>query len=217
MIIGTGRLGTHLARSISQEGIRISGLYSHSGISANGLAGYLDKRGPKDGRYPIQSGKLDLLLSRKEAFRGQVLLICVPDDALSSVVRELADSEVLEQFEIVLHTSGVHDSSVLNALKNEKRFVGSIHPLQTFILGGHCDGVGDDSDGDESIFNDVPFIIEGDQVALNQSTRLVAALGGTAHQISQEAKSLYHAAAVFSSNYVSTEPEAGHPGAGRFG
>jgi predicted short-subunit dehydrogenase-like oxidoreductase (DUF2520 family) len=125
------------------------------------------------------------------------ILIATPDGAIEEVARELAriGGEEL-QGQVVLHTSGVMDSSVLNAVRACGAAVGSMHPLQTF------NGV------------TVPplegkvFAIEGDAMAVRVARKIARALGGAPSQIEPRNKPLYHAAGTLAAGHTLVVVEA---------
>jgi predicted short-subunit dehydrogenase-like oxidoreductase (DUF2520 family) len=109
------------------------------------------------------------------------LLLTVADGELASVaaaIRPVAST-------VVIHCSGALGFEVL---KPHER-VGLIHPLVT---------IPDPVIGAQRLCSGGYFAVAGDQVAAD----LVAALGGRALSISQEARATYHAAACIASNHL---------------
>jgi predicted short-subunit dehydrogenase-like oxidoreductase (DUF2520 family) len=120
-----------------------------------------------------------------------VILISVPDSAISAVVNRLAAfGEADLQGKTVFHTSGALSSGVFAQLQPLGAAVGSIHPLQTFS------GVG------------IPelhgriFAIEGDPAAIRVARAITRALGGQPLLMAAPLKPLYHAAAAISAGHV---------------
>jgi predicted short-subunit dehydrogenase-like oxidoreductase (DUF2520 family) len=95
----------------------------------------------------------------------------------------------------VLHLSGAQTSEVLAPLAALGVVAGSMHPLMT---------VSAEPERAAQHFHGATFALEGEFEAVRVADRLVRALGGVAVMIAPEAKSLYHAGAVFASNYLVT-------------
>jgi predicted short-subunit dehydrogenase-like oxidoreductase (DUF2520 family) len=183
-IIGAGRVGRALGRRLRERGWKIGAVVSLSDASARKAVHF------------IGAGRAYAAISTAVP-ASRVILIAVPDDAISTVAGVLAlfgGGDL--RGKIVLHTSGVHGSEVLNALKSSGAAVGSIHPLQSFS------GVS------------VPplegrlFAIEGDARAVRVARQMVRTLGGSPVRIASEKKPLYHAAAALAAGHVLAVEEA---------
>jgi predicted short-subunit dehydrogenase-like oxidoreductase (DUF2520 family) len=114
-----------------------------------------------------------------------VVLLCVPDTAIADVAKSLASGDAW-----VGHVSG---ATPLTALEpQEGRF--SLHPLQTF-----------DRSGDPSQLDGVWAAITGDTPeALGVARALADTLGVEPFELADDDRILYHAGAVFASNYLVT-------------
>lgn len=121
-----------------------------------------------------------------------VLILAVPDDALHGVANEVAQAGPAPRACVALHLSGALSTDVLTPLHGAGYTVGSLHPLQT---------VADAWSGVDRLHG-CAYAVAGEPGALTASRRLVAALDGRALVIPPALRPLYHAAAVFSSNYV---------------
>ncbi|MGH7593549.1 MAG: DUF2520 domain-containing protein, partial [Gemmatimonadales bacterium] len=89
--------------------------------------------------------------------------------------------------------SGIHDRSALAALRSSHAGLGSWHPLQTFAR----------PLGEPEALAGSPAVIEGDERALAAGRELAALLHlRPVVEIAADRKPLYHAAAVFASNYL---------------
>jgi predicted short-subunit dehydrogenase-like oxidoreductase (DUF2520 family) len=109
------------------------------------------------------------------------------------VATRLATENLLRQQQILLHTSGAHASAtVLAAARPHVRGLGTLHPLLSFADARVA------AEGSQGI----AFGVEGDELALAASTRLVRALGARAVVLDGASLPLYHAAAVIASNCV---------------
>ncbi len=125
------------------------------------------------------------------------LIIAVPDDALPSVTRTLADSK--HPVTVALHTCGSRGPEALAALEELGASCGALHPLQTIAtaeqgvadLPGAYFGITGSSRG-----------ITGSGEALDWALEICGLLNGSALTIPPESRPLYHAAAVMASNYI---------------
>jgi predicted short-subunit dehydrogenase-like oxidoreductase (DUF2520 family) len=124
-------------------------------------------------------------------FASRVILITVPDDAVTDVAEELARIGAEElRGKVVLHTSGASGPSVLSVLESNGAAVGCMHPLQTLS------GVG------------VPplegkiFAIGGDVDAVKTARQIARALGVSPVRMEGNKKILYHAAAAMAAGQV---------------
>jgi len=119
---------------------------------------------------------------------GGRIILCVPDDALESVAATLSDAA-----RIVLHTSGSRGPEALDVLSRRGVACGSLHPLQT---------VPSPQAGVERLPGCV-FAVGGDEAAAEWAQQVVSLVNGSTILIAPGCHSLYHAAAVMASNYVS--------------
>ncbi|MDQ3389075.1 MAG: DUF2520 domain-containing protein [Gemmatimonadota bacterium] len=121
------------------------------------------------------------------------ILLAVPDAALTPAAEALAASGVPRGVP-VLHLSGSRGAEALSALAESGTPVGSLHPLAA---------VADPVSGAERL-RGAAYGVEGEGAARVFALRLVTAAGGVALPMEAGGKPLYHAAAVFASNYVVT-------------
>ena len=191
-VIGTGRLGTVLARALAAKGYPIRSLVARRLPSARKAAAFLqgtptsfvDKPGPFVDDKPLAvAAKQIRLLPQADLF-----LISTPDDQIASVATELSKLR-LEGHPVALHTSGALSSDVLSLLKEKGWSVGSLHPLISVS-------------GPDAPINGAFWCVEGDTRAIRLAKTLVKDLGGTSFSISSAEKPLYHAAAVMTSGNV---------------
>lgn len=130
--------------------------------------------------------------SYAELRRADLYLIATPDDQIAACCEKLAQSGCLTVDSIVFHCSGALASSTLQAAIQQGASVASIHPIRSFaspelvaqnFTGTYCG-------------------VEGDPRALAVLNDAYAAIGAQLVPIHAEQKILYHAAAVFASNYL---------------
>jgi predicted short-subunit dehydrogenase-like oxidoreductase (DUF2520 family) len=114
-----------------------------------------------------------------------VVLLCVPDTAIADVSRRLAPGQAW-----VGHVSGATPLAALE--HHERRF--SLHPLQTF-----------DRSGNASQLDGAWAAISGEtEEALAVARELAELLGLRPFELADDDRTLYHAGAVFASNYLVT-------------
>jgi len=114
-----------------------------------------------------------------------VVLLCVPDTAISDVSRCLTPGRAW-----IGHVSGATPLAALEP--HERRF--SLHPLQTF-----------DRSGDPAQLDGAWAAVSGEtSEAVGVAHELAALLGLQPFELADEDRTLYHAGAVFASNYLVT-------------
>jgi predicted short-subunit dehydrogenase-like oxidoreductase (DUF2520 family) len=117
-------------------------------------------------------------------------LIAVPDAEIEGVAGELR----MPPGGVAAHTCASFDAGVLRPL----RPAGSLHPLRSFA----------DPEGAAARFEGTACAIDGDAAARRVLRRFVRAIGGAPIGVKPGRKALYHAGAVFASNYVVALMEA---------
>ncbi len=111
-------------------------------------------------------------------------LICVPDGEIERVAKTLR----MPPGGVAAHTCASFGREVLRPL----RPAGSLHPLRSFA----------DPRTAAAGFPGTACAIDGDAAAAKVLLRFARAIGGTPLRVRPGGKALYHAGAVFASNYV---------------
>ncbi|MCH8485433.1 MAG: DUF2520 domain-containing protein [Candidatus Cyclonatronum sp.] len=178
---GSGKLARALARAISENehnggGLRLSGIFARNKTAAAAVA--RNTGAPKYGQ-----------ITDIRQLEG-LLLLCVSDDALPAVARQLAGIPAAGGA-LVAHLSGALDLSPLASLQQRGIATGSLHPLQSFPEGA----------GPET-FRGIYASLLGPPEATAQLHRLASELGCTPLEVSAQQKKQLHIAAVFASNYM---------------
>lgn len=124
---------------------------------------------------------------------ADLVLLTVSDDVIGQVATKIAP--YCQQGSIIAHCSGALTSDVI---EHKQGFVASLHPLQTFPSVQAAL---------EQLANSYCFF-ESSLEVKEQLLELINALGLKAVPIKPEAKVLYHAAAVFACNYLSSLMDA---------
>ena len=180
-IIGGGKVGRTLGRLwVDARCVVLVDVVNRSPHSAQEAALFIGAGRPIDSYGDLQP--------------ADIYLIATPDDHIEQSCHTLAETGVLNSASIVFHCSGAKSASILRAAAQCGAAVASIHPIRSFaspeqliadFAGTYCGA-------------------EGDPRALATLNKLFAAIGATLVAIDSECKILYHAAAVFASNYLVT-------------
>ncbi|MDP6142491.1 MAG: DUF2520 domain-containing protein [Dehalococcoidales bacterium] len=175
--IGAGTVATALAVGLHSKGYSIVAVSSRSQTSATNLVQMVN------GYYAVSH-------NQDVADAADLVFIATPDDAITSVATQVQ----WRPGHSVVHCSGADSTAILLSARKSGAHIGVFHPLQTF------------ADLREATKN-IPgttFALEAEEPLLGTLKALATALGG--HWIELEAKDrvLYHAAAVFTCNYLIT-------------
>jgi len=120
-----------------------------------------------------------------------VIILAVPDDAIRPLAGVLADAGTIGSQQVVLHLSGVHGQEALGPLVGSRAALGSLHPLQTIS----------DPERAAERLKGAWAAVEGMPRAVEAAERLAQDVGLRPFRIASQAKPMYHAGAVFASNY----------------
>lgn len=178
-VIGCGKVGTVLAKLMSQAGYPCAGVASKSMASARqaALAG---------GTTRFGTDNHDI------AVRADIVLITTPDSLIETVCRDIAAKKGFKKGSTILHCSGSQASTILSTAGDCGAVIGSMHPLQSFAS----------KDISGNPFNDIIVSVEGDPEAVSTARHIAVDLGARCTEIKTDAKTLYHASAVTACNYL---------------
>ena len=177
-VVGAGRVGTAMAVLLGRAGHRI--------VAVSG-------RGPTRDRASRFLSDVPFLDPADAARAGDLVLIGVPDDAIPAIVEQIAAAEGFRAEQWVAHLSGASGLGVLAPARAAGARPLAIHPLQTFpdvaaaldlIPGCAMAVTADDAEG---------YTI-GERIADDLMAR--------PFRLDDAKRPLYHAAAVFASNYL---------------
>ena len=178
-IIGAGRVGKTLGRLWQRHGtVEVRDILNRS--HASGV----------DAQRFIGAGQVVDSFSQLAA--ADLFLLSVPDDRIAECAEQLAQSDCLDTDSIVFHCSGALPSTALQTAAAAGARVASIHPIRSFA----------DADLVSANFGGTFCGMEGDAAALAVLAPMFQAIGATLLPTQPESKTLYHAAAVFASNYL---------------
>jgi predicted short-subunit dehydrogenase-like oxidoreductase (DUF2520 family) len=176
-IVGAGRVGTAVALLWHRAGHRV--------VAVSGGEATAERAERHLPGVPV-------LEAADAARRAELVVIGVPDDLIAETVQQLVEAEAVTSG-WVAHLSGATPLSALDAARDAGASRLGIHPLQTFPdvdaaverIPGCVIALGADDD-------------EGSALA----ERLARDLGGRPFRLPEERRAVYHAAAVFASNYL---------------
>jgi len=124
-------------------------------------------------------------------------MLAVGDDQIAPGCAALAGAGLLRDA-VVFHCSGAKASSELQAAIDAGALAASVHPVRSFA----------DPEGVAAAFAGTWCGVEGDAGALAMLTPAFEAIGARLVAIDPAAKTVYHAASVFASNYLVTVLDA---------
>lgn len=132
------------------------------------------------------------LIRSLESLPTATVFLAVPDDALLTVAARLAEAGGRIPGTVAfVHLSGAQKLNALDPLR-AKHPVGSFHPLQSFP----------ELRPPDSLRGVVVGVDASTPALLRRLATLARALGARPKRVSDSQRALYHAAAVFASNYV---------------
>src|SRR3989454_1518145 len=120
-----------------------------------------------------------------------VVILAVRDDAIRPLAEALARGGGVRPEHVVLHLSGVQGQEALGSLVPSRAALGSLHPLQTIA----------DPERAPERLKGAWAAVEGMPRAVDAAERLARALGMRPFRLTGKTKAIYHAGAVFASNY----------------
>jgi predicted short-subunit dehydrogenase-like oxidoreductase (DUF2520 family) len=180
-IIGCGKLGKTLGRLWNE-----AGTFSIQSIANRSL-----ESGQRAVTFIGAGQAVEAYADMRPA---DIWLIATQDDQIAECARALAQTSIITPSDVVFHCSGALPAAVLNPVSGCGAVIASVHPIRSFADPAHA----------TAVFAGTFCGIEGDPVALALLDDAFAAIGARTVPIDAEFKTLYHAAAVFASNYLVT-------------
>jgi len=193
-VIGGGRAGRTLARVFALDGIFTIGdvLDQTQALAADAVTF-------------IGSGRA---VSVPASMSGaDVWMLTPPDDQIIACGKALAASGVLQPGNVVFHISGASPSRELAAVMMSGARIASVHPLRSFA----------DPALAAQTFSGTYCAAEGDADALAVLRPAFESVGAHVSEIDPAFKTIYHAASVIVSNYLTALMEAGLRSYGKSG
>ena len=184
-VIGGGHVGRALGRLFAQAGapFALQDVLARSPDSARRAVDFIGAGTPADGYGALRP--------------ADVYMLSVGDDQIVPACAALAAAVPLRGA-IVFHCSGALASDRLQAAREAGAHVASVHPIRSFADPGAV----------AAAFAGTFCGIEGDPQALAVLEPALLAIAARPVAIDAAAKTVYHAAAVFASNYLTTVLDA---------
>lgn len=182
-IIGAGRVGRSLAHLWRKQGVfAVQDVLTRSQSSADEAVEF------------IGAGRAVAKLSDMRA--ADVWMLAVPDGQIKSVAKSLSNMPVASVFAacnaIIFHCSGALSSAELQPLKDLGAQVASAHCILSFSAPSSA----------VTQFAGTPCALEGDLNATQTLQPAFEAIGANCFDLAAKDKVLYHAAAVFATNFL---------------
>lgn len=177
-LIGCGRVGQTLGRLMAREGqVRVQDLLTRSQASAEQALNF------------IGSGRAVGHLS--DLRPADLWLLAVPDGQIAPVAAALAACDSLPPA-LAFHASGALGADILKSLQYQGWQVASAHCLLSFASPALA----------LAQFAGTPCALEGDAQALAELRPLFTRLGAECFDVQTQDKMLYHAGAIFATNFL---------------
>ena len=183
-IVGAGHVGRTLGRLFAARGVfAVQDVKTRTIDSARDAVAFIGAGTPVAGDAALRP--------------AEVWMLAVADDAIGPVAAALAQGTPMQDA-VVFHCSGAKASGELDALRRAGARVASVHPVRSFA----------DPAAVAAAFDGTFCGVEGDAAALALLVPAFEAIGARPVPIDAAAKTVYHAAAVFASNYLVTVMDA---------
>lgn len=180
-VVGAGRVGQTLAKLFQESGtFQVQALATHHADTARAAQHFV--------------GAGLACTSLEQLPPADVWLLSVPDSQISATAQALAQHAASQPQRpaLAFHCSGGLDSHLLRPLQGLGWITASAHPLLSF------------SQPTTAItqFSGTPCALEGNPQAVQALQPAFTRIGGQCFAIDPEHKLLYHAAAVFATNFL---------------
>ena len=183
-LIGAGHVGRVLGKLLAQQaGWQLQDVLTRSRASAEQAVAFMGAGRAVDSHAQLRP--------------ADVWLLAVSDDQIVPASAALAAAMKIEGA-LVFHCSGALASDRMAAARAAGARLASVHPIRSFV----------DTAAVAAQFSGTFCGIEGDAAALDLLTPALQAIGAQPVRIDAAAKTVYHAAAVFASNYLVTVLDA---------
>lgn len=179
-IISAGRVGAVLGSALRSVDHQIVGVHAVSEASRE--------------RAELLLPGVPLLEVEDIVERAELVLLAVPDDALTGLVQGLADLNRWQPGQLVVHTSGAYGTGVLEPARRCGAIPLAIHPAMTF--GGFSTDV--------ARLVGCPMAVTAPAAVLPIGQALAVELGGEPFVLPEQSRPAYHAALAHGANHLVT-------------
>ena len=183
VILGAGKVGRAVGMLFASAGVEVAAVTARSLKHAEEAARAVWPGAPHPKAFTDNAAAVRL---------GELVLVTTGDDVIAPLARDLAAQGAFSPGQCVVHMSGALPLSALQPAADAGALVGCAHPLVSFATA-------------EAAVLAIPgsyFGVTAGPGAEEILGALVDALGGHAVTVPDDAKALYHAAAVVASNYL---------------
>lgn len=173
-IIGYGKLGSVVAHYFS---------------SRSELAWIVVKNNASKNTSNLSATILDSIQQIEDI--PHIIILAVPDDEIETCSLQLSKQLKQNSETLIIHCSGALGKDVLQSCKDKGARIAAIHPFQTFLGPVNLQGI--------------PWSIDADEENQSLCIRFIEKVEGIPIVLSQEMlrdKTVYHIAAVISSNFL---------------
>lgn len=174
--VGTGALGSVLARAMHGGDYAVRAVASRTPASAERLAGEIPGCAAVTAQEAVDS--------------CDTIFLTVPDDSIADVAATLRWHECRH----VVHCSGAVPLNALAPAAERGAVIGAMHPLQTFSAGVDP----------AAALRGIAYAIEAQPPLREALERLATRLGGWLLPLASEDRALYHAGAIAACGLVTT-------------
>jgi len=179
-VVGTGRVGAVLGAALVRAGHRVVAASGSSDASRSRLETLLPHAVHGDPDEVVRAAEL--------------VLLTVPDDALTPLTEGLAALGVFRPGQVVVHCAGRHGTEALAAAAAAGAITLAIHPAMTFT----------GTSLDLSRLQDATFAVSAPAAFLPIAQALVVEMGGEPLVVANEDRPAYHAALTHAANHTVT-------------
>ncbi|MYS11646.1 DUF2520 domain-containing protein [Streptomyces sp. SID6041] len=179
-VVGAGRVGPALAAALRLAGHRPVAVSAVSDASRRRAAELLPD-------VPVVEPARVLALA-------DLVLLTVPDDALTGLAEGLADTGAVRPGQLIVHTSGRYGTRVLDPLRRAGALPLALHPAMTFT----------GTPVDVQRLAGCSFGVTAPDELRLAAEALVIEMGGEPEWIAEDARPLYHAALALGANHLVT-------------
>jgi predicted short-subunit dehydrogenase-like oxidoreductase (DUF2520 family) len=182
-VVSAGRVGAVMGAALARAG--------HAVVAASGVSRESIRRAEE-----LLPG-VPLLPPDEVVSKADLVLLALPDDALSGMVRGLAATGSLRPGQIVVHTSGAFGVEVLQPATDQGALPLALHPVMTFT--------GRSEDLDRLVACSVGITAaDGDEAAWNVGEALVVEMGSEPVRVPSASRPAYHTALAHAANHMMT-------------
>jgi predicted short-subunit dehydrogenase-like oxidoreductase (DUF2520 family) len=174
--IGAGKVGTTLGKYLSERGRSVTGYFSRRGESAAASARFTGSTAYDSAEHVVAD--------------SAVLFVTVPDRHIGAVWEILKKTDIKGRY--ICHCSGALSSRVFEGASDLGAAGLSVHPLAA--INSRWESY--------ASMPSVSFTVEGESAAAADMKALLRAMGNPTEIIDAAEKDVYHAGAVFLTNFV---------------